>query len=91
MPPSWSPKLFVNKDKFADGCPNGEKTVFYKKCKVDFYSECKQVDGLVRRITLYHDYKRLICHEIRCEYKNRKDKLYMRRRFPYEFKLIEYH
>jgi hypothetical protein len=40
MPPSWSPKLFVNKDKFLDLCPNGEKTVFYKKCKVDFYAEC---------------------------------------------------
>ena len=40
MPPPWSPKLMVNKDKFIDLCPNGEKTVFYKKCKVDFYSEC---------------------------------------------------
>jgi hypothetical protein len=40
MPPPWSPKLFVNKDKFIDLCPNGEKTVFYKKCKVDFYAEC---------------------------------------------------
>lgn len=40
MPPPWSPKLFVNKDKFLDLCPNGEKTVFYKKSKVDFYAEC---------------------------------------------------
>jgi hypothetical protein len=40
MPPSWSPKLFVNKDKFLDLCPNGEKTIFYKKVKVDFYAEC---------------------------------------------------
>ena len=40
MPPPWSPKLSVNKDKFLDLCPNGEKTVFYKKCKVDFYAEC---------------------------------------------------
>jgi len=40
MPPPGSPKLFVNKDKFIDLCPNGEKTVFYQKCKVDFYSEC---------------------------------------------------
>jgi len=40
MPPSWSPKLFVNRDKFLDLCPNGEKTVFYKKVKVDFYAEC---------------------------------------------------
>ena len=40
MPPPWSPKLYINKDKFLDLCPNGEKTVFYKKCKVDFYAEC---------------------------------------------------
>jgi len=91
MPPPWSPKLFVNKDKFADGCPNGEKTVFYKKCKVDFYSECKQVDGLVKRITIYEDFKRLITKEIRSYYKNRMDKLVVRRRFPYEFKLIEHY
>jgi len=47
MPPPWSPKLFVNKDKFNDMCPNGEKTTFYKKCKVEIFSECRQVDGLV--------------------------------------------
>jgi hypothetical protein len=83
MPPSWSPKLFVNKDKFLDLCPNGEKTVFYKKCKVDFYSECSQVDGMVKRITIYEDFKRLITQEIRSYYKNRRDKLILRRRFPY--------
>lgn len=91
MPPPWSPKLYVNKDKFVDGTPNGEKTVFYKKCKIDIYSECKQVDGLVKRITLYEDYKRLITKEIRSYYANRKDKLVIRRRFPYEFKLIEHY
>lgn len=89
MPPPWSPKLFVNRDKFLDLCPNGEKTVFYKKCKVDFYAECSQVDGLVKRVTIYEDYKRLIIKEIRSYYKNRRDKLILRRRFPYHFKLIE--
>lgn len=83
MPPPWSPKLFVNKDKFLDLCPNGEKTVFYKKCKVDFFSECSQVDGLVRRVIIYKDFKRLIVDEIRSYYKNRKDNLVLRRRFPY--------
>ena len=91
MPPPWSPKLFINKDKFIDLCPNGEKTVFYKKCKVDFYAECTQVDGIVRRITIYEDYKRLITKEIRCYYKNRKDNLILRRRFPYQFKLVEHY
>ena len=91
MPPPWSPKLSVNKDKFMDSCPGGEKTLFYKKCRVDLYAECKQVDGLVKRITLYKDYKRLITEEIRCYYKARKDKLVVRRRFPYEFKLVEHY
>ena len=83
MPPPWSPKLFVNKDKFLDLCPNGEKAVFYKKCKVEIFADCSQVDGLVKRITIYEDYKRLITKEIRCYFKNRRDKLSLRRRFPY--------
>ena len=91
MPPPWSPKLFVNRDKFTEGTPNGEKTVFYKKCKVEFFAECKQVDGLVKRITLYEDFKRLITKEIRSYYSCRKDKLIVRRRFPYLFKLIEHY
>lgn len=90
MPPPWSPKLVIDKEKFAEGVKNGAKTVFYKKCKVDFYSECKQVDGLVKRITLYEDYRRIITKEIRSYYSNRKDKLIVRRRFPYQFKLIEH-
>lgn len=91
MPPPWSPKLFVNKDKYNDMCPNGEKTIFYRKCKVEIFSECRQNDGLVKRITLYNDYKRLITNEIRSYFACRKDKLIVRRRFPYEFKLIEHY
>ena len=41
MPPPCSPKLFVDKEKFIELCPKGEKTVFYKKCKVEFYADCK--------------------------------------------------
>jgi hypothetical protein len=91
MPPPWSPKLHVNKDKFVELCPKGEKTVFYKKCKVEFFSDCKQVDGLVKRITIYEDYKKLIVKEVRSQYKFRRDKLILRRRFPYNFKTIEHY
>ena len=91
MPPPWSPKLFVDKEKFIELCPKGEKTVYYKKCKVEFFAECKQVDGLVRRLSIYEDYKRLIVKEIRSFYSNRRDKLILRRRFPYEFKTIEHY
>ena len=91
MPPSWSPKLFVSRDKFIQLCPKGEKTVYYKKCKVEFFSDCTQVDGLVKKVTLYEDYKRIITREVRCYFRNRRDKLLMRRRFPYSFKTIEHY
>ena len=91
MPPPWSPKLYVDRDQFMAGIHNGEKSVFYKKCKVEYFAECRQVDGLVKRITLYADYKRLITQEIRSHYSCRKDKLVIRRRFPYKFKLIEHY
>jgi len=80
----------VSSEKFNEGTKGGGKTLFYKKCKVDFYPECKQVDGLVKRISLYEDYKRLIVKEIRSYYACRKDKLIVRRRFPYQFKLLEH-
>jgi len=91
MPPPWSPKLFVNKENFAQLCPKGEKTLFYKKCKVEFFSDCKQVDGLVKRVTIYEDYKKLITMEVRSFYRFRRDKLILRRRFPYQFKTIEHY
>jgi hypothetical protein len=91
MPPPWSPKLMVSKEKFGEVCPKGAKCLFYSKCKVEFFSDCKEVDGLVRRITLYEDYKKLIIKEIRSEFRNRRDKLEMRRRFPYKFKTIEHY
>ena len=45
---------------------------------------------MVKRITIYEDFKRLIIKEIRCYFECRKDKLYLRRRFPYKFKTVEY-
>jgi hypothetical protein len=83
MPPPWCPKLFVHPEKFEDRTKGGGKTLYYKRCKVDFYPQCKQVDGLIKRIYLYADYKRLINTEIRSYYSCRKDNLVLRRRFPY--------
>lgn len=54
-----------------------------------FYKQISQKDGMVRRIYLYEDYKRLKIKEIREFYEHRPDKLEIRRRFPYEFKTIE--
>lgn len=91
MPPAWSPKLIINKDQFLDLCPGGEKTVYFEKTKVDIYADDSQIDGLVKRITLYEDFKMLIIKEIRCFYKNRQDRLKIRRRFPYDFTTVEHY
>ena len=43
MPPSWSQKLYLDRKAFDNLCPLGEKTVFYKKCKLDVYAAHGQV------------------------------------------------
>lgn len=47
MPPSWSPKIELEKEKFLKESPLGEKTVFYKRCRVDTYAQYGQADGLI--------------------------------------------
>ena len=42
-------------------------------------------------MTIYEDFKKLITREVRSYYKFRRDKLILRRRFPYEFKTIEHY
>ena len=53
MPPPWSPKIYIEKDKFLKGTPLGEQTTFFIKMKVDKYSEYSQTDGLVLKYTLF--------------------------------------
>lgn len=60
MPPPWSPMLEINSDAFDFVWPLGEKTVFYKKIRLDIYAPYAQPDGLIRRVTFYNDYKRHI-------------------------------
>ena len=39
MPPSWSPKLHINKERFYLCSLLGEQTAFYLKSKVDSYAK----------------------------------------------------
>ena len=89
LPPSWCPKLKIDREVYAKKCPMGEKTLFYERCKVEYYAEYSQYDGLVMCLTYYNDYKRQIPREIRWVYSRRNDKLTIRRRFPLEYKTVE--
>ena len=91
MPPAWPPKLFIDKEDFLRGSPMGEVTRYYIKSRVDLYTDYTQIDGQVKRLTLYEDYKRIIVREIRYLYNHRRDNLRLRRRFPFEFKTIDHY
>lgn len=45
---------------------------------------------MVRRLTIYRDYKRNIVTEVRYLFDHRKDNLRLRRRFPFEYRTVEY-
>jgi len=52
MPPAWSERVDIPREAFHARCYQGEKTIFYHKCKVEQYAPYTQDDGLVQRITL---------------------------------------
>ena len=89
MPPPWPPKLTMDKEAYHKISRLGEETSFYEKCKVDVFAEYSEPDGLTLRITIYEDYQRHIIKEIRSHFMHRRDRLLIRRRFPYEFRTVE--
>eukprot|EP00929_Paragymnodinium_shiwhaense_P051937 TRINITY_DN2605_c0_g1_i1.p1 TRINITY_DN2605_c0_g1~~TRINITY_DN2605_c0_g1_i1.p1 ORF type:complete len:842 (+),score=224.22 TRINITY_DN2605_c0_g1_i1:100-2625(+) len=89
MPPPWSERPDISREAFHARCYQGEKTIFYHKCKVEQYAPYTQDDGLVQRITLYKDVRRQIPLEIRERFKHRRDKLAERRRKPMQNETVE--
>lgn len=89
MPPPWAPKIYIDKEAFLKGTPLGEDTQFFNKVKIDEYAPYSQKDGLVKRIVVYKDYKKIKVDEMRWFYQHRSDKLIIRRRYPFEQKVIE--
>lgn len=90
MPPPWPPKIILEYEAYHRGSLLGETCQYYSKCKVENFAEYSQVDGLVKRITIYQDFRRLKIKELRYMFKHRVDRLRVRRRFPFEFKTVEY-
>lgn len=89
MPPPWAPKIYIEKEAFLKGTPLGEETQFFNKVKIDEYAPYSQKDGLVKRIVLYQDYKKIKVSEMRWFYQHRSDKLSIRRRYPFQYKVVE--
>merc|ERR1719287_272964 len=89
MPSSWGERPDIPREAFHARCYQGEKTIFYHKCKVEQYAPYTQDDGLVQRITLYKDVRRQIPLEIRERFMHRRDKLFERKRRPMQNETVE--
>ena len=90
-PISWVPKLEIDAKKFFEKFSIGHKRKFFKKCQIDFYSQFSQHDGIVQKNQLFLDHKCLHLKEVRSYYKNRLDRLHLKRDFPFQFRSIEYY
>lgn len=65
---------------FEKRYPNGSKTIFYKKAKVELYAPYIRMDGLVQRVTIYEDYEYINAIQSYEKYLNRSDRLTESRR-----------
>ncbi|XP_078033983.1 dynein regulatory complex subunit 7 [Augochlora pura] len=75
MPISYVQEIQISDEEFEKRYPNGRKTMFYKKTKVELYTPYLQLDGLIQKITKYSDYSYLNCIETQEIYANRSDNL----------------
>ncbi|KAL6423248.1 hypothetical protein ACFW04_010127 [Cataglyphis niger] len=57
MPASYVNEIQIHSLDFERLYPQGNKTIFYKKAKVELYAPYFQMDGLIQRVTVYEDYE----------------------------------
>lgn len=88
MPPPWPNKLYISQWAYHSRVPLATQTFYYQKTRVDKFSTYSQIDGRTLVIYKYNDYGRLRLKEVEIRYRNRKDKLYKRFKYPYEHKVI---
>ncbi|KAK3909337.1 Dynein regulatory complex subunit 7 [Frankliniella fusca] len=73
MPASWVPRLDVQNAVYEKRYPGCNKTILYKKAKVEKFAPYLNKDGLVRRVTVYADYEHGEPLSLTEHYENRAD------------------
>ena len=78
-PPMWADALSLDRQSYLLRYPpTGRRTVLHYKSKVDFFARNTQSQGMVMRVTVYHDEERVTVQEVHEWFENRKDKMYKR-------------
>ncbi|CAM9226675.1 unnamed protein product [Heterosigma akashiwo] len=90
MPPSWVAKLVIDRDLFLLRYPpDGQRTVFYRRAKLELFAETVHDTCLAKRLTLYKDARLTVAKEVREYFTHRLDLLHTRSRFPLEGRTVE--
>lgn len=91
VPPSWVAKLHIDratyKKKFVT---DAQRVTLYQRAKVEEFAENSHDQGLTLRVTRYRDSACTLPIEVREVFRNRKDKLELRVRYPLESKFEEH-
>ncbi|RQM29382.1 hypothetical protein B5M09_004398 [Aphanomyces astaci] len=91
LPPSWVAKLHVDRKAYKRRFVTaGQRTTLFRKAKVEEFAENNHAQGLVLRITQFRNIARTLPVQVREVFKNRKDKLHLRVRYPLEGKFEEH-
>ncbi|XP_029464781.1 dynein regulatory complex subunit 7 [Rhinatrema bivittatum] len=79
MPPSWVEQIQLLPKEFETQSPEGKKMTQYKRTKLETWAPYVKKDGLVSRLTIYESNEYFNVKEVKDWFKNRQDKLNMRR------------
>ncbi|XP_067217266.1 dynein regulatory complex subunit 7 [Linepithema humile] len=73
MPASYVSEIHLNDLDFEKRYPQGSKTIFYKKAKIELFAPHIETDGLIQRVTTYEDYEYTVPIQSYENYLNRSD------------------
>ncbi|XP_009864481.1 PREDICTED: coiled-coil domain-containing protein lobo homolog [Apaloderma vittatum] len=75
MPPSWVAQIQISPRELETRCPQGRKTILYRKARLEKWAPYLNANGLVKRLTVYTDLDCTEVVEVREWFKNREDML----------------
>ncbi|XP_033625449.1 dynein regulatory complex subunit 7-like [Asterias rubens] len=78
MPPSWVSALELSLNDFQSRCPQGKKTLMYKRAKLEKFAHYLLRDGMVTRLSIFQDRELKDLIQVKEWFSHRKDMLDLR-------------
>ncbi|XP_077969696.1 dynein regulatory complex subunit 7-like [Styela clava] len=79
MPASWVKRIEISERDYDSRCPQGKKTILYKKAKLEKYAPYLLKEGLIERLTVFNNNELTDLQRVEERFANREDKLKQRK------------